>query len=332
MPFWNTLGKEAAGAAPSIISAGLGLMLEKHNDARQLRQQQDLTDIQTRANKNLAEFNYQQQLKLWEATNYDAQKKQMEKAGLNPALLYGLSSGGGATANAAQAGSASGGSAASNSGEIMGMLSQKMQLQLLQSQIELNKSSANKNNAEATKTGGVDTQKAGAEIEKLKQDTRTSAAHEQLTISQNKIAEAEGEVKQASIENAIALVRLQMQNEDQKWNEQVRNNSIGNETRETIIKTIQQEYMKLLLEKAMIQQNITESGSRVALNEAEITNMAKQISLGWANWENNARTATTGERGQKQNEFINNVQESTKLPLDMIEKIIQAVTLGNFKK
>ena len=34
---------------------------------------------------------------MWEKTNYSAQKEQMKKAGLNPALMYGMSGGGGVT-------------------------------------------------------------------------------------------------------------------------------------------------------------------------------------------------------------------------------------------
>ena len=35
---------------------------------------------------------------MWNYTNYENQKKHLEAAGLNPALLYGMSGGGGATA------------------------------------------------------------------------------------------------------------------------------------------------------------------------------------------------------------------------------------------
>ena len=50
----------------------------------------------------MALFNYDQQMKMWEATNYKAQVEQLKKAGLNPGLLYGMGGAGGATTNAAQ--------------------------------------------------------------------------------------------------------------------------------------------------------------------------------------------------------------------------------------
>ena len=55
---------------------------------------------------------------MWDYTNYENQKKHLEAAGLNPALLYGMSGGGGATAAGAQgmsAGIASGHEMGSNS-------------------------------------------------------------------------------------------------------------------------------------------------------------------------------------------------------------------------
>ena len=66
------------------------------------------------------------QLEMWEATGYEAQKKQIEKAGLNPGILYGGSGAGGQTTNIAQ-GTVGMGAAPSAGGEniqVMGMMAQ----------------------------------------------------------------------------------------------------------------------------------------------------------------------------------------------------------------
>ena len=57
---------------------------------------------QVEAQKQLTDYNMKKQLELWEATGYEAQKKQIEKAGLNPGILYGRSGAGGQTTNIAQ--------------------------------------------------------------------------------------------------------------------------------------------------------------------------------------------------------------------------------------
>ena len=77
------------GAIQGIVGTGMGLLLEDHNDKRQIRQQQKLTDMQKVANMDLMDYGMGLQKKMWEETNYDAQKAQMKKAGINPALMYG---------------------------------------------------------------------------------------------------------------------------------------------------------------------------------------------------------------------------------------------------
>jgi hypothetical protein len=77
----------------------------------------------------MALFNYEQQMKMWEATNYAAQRKQMEKAGLNVGLMYGKGGGGGAT-TAANPGNVSGQKIDMTSGNAlqgMGMMLQAKQ-------------------------------------------------------------------------------------------------------------------------------------------------------------------------------------------------------------
>lgn len=136
MPF--DIGGFAEQTAGGIVGAGMGLLLENHNDRRQIEQQQKLTNIQLAANKQITGYNYDRQLEMWKNTSYGAQKEQMIKAGLNPGLLYGISGGGGTTTGSG-GGSISGGQAPSGGHEIMDLQGQMMareQLQLLQAQKE----------------------------------------------------------------------------------------------------------------------------------------------------------------------------------------------------
>ena len=96
------LGMQAASqAASGLIGTGMGLLLEGHNDRRQLRQQEKLQNLEIKGSKELTDYNAAKQLEMWKATNYPAQVEQMKLAGLNPALAYGMGGGGGVTANVA---------------------------------------------------------------------------------------------------------------------------------------------------------------------------------------------------------------------------------------
>ena len=78
-----------AGAAINpVIGAGLGIVTGMMNDSRQKSQQEDLMKLQDRYDEIASQRNVKAQLELWNATNYPAQVKQMQDAGLNTALMY----------------------------------------------------------------------------------------------------------------------------------------------------------------------------------------------------------------------------------------------------
>lgn len=152
------------GVGSQIIGGGMGMILGGINDERQRQQQEALQRIQIKGQKEMTDYNMAKQLQMWHDTGYGAQRKQMEEAGLNPALMYGMGGGGGQTAGGAS-GSVAGGQAPSGGGEIQAMAGMGMQLQLLQAQKEVLETQAQKNKAEAEKTAGVDTKNTLADTE-----------------------------------------------------------------------------------------------------------------------------------------------------------------------
>ena len=111
MGFFKNLGMQAASqGAAGILGGVMGAVFGRGQDRRQYHQQKRLQELQIRGQKEMSVFNQRQQLNLWNATGYDAQAKQMEKAGLNVGLMYGMGGGGGQTA-AANTGQVSGGAA-----------------------------------------------------------------------------------------------------------------------------------------------------------------------------------------------------------------------------
>jgi len=161
----GTLGMQAASG---VIGAGMGIALGNYNDKRQVKQQQRLQDIQIQGQRQMMDYSMQKQLQMWKATSYPAQLEMMKQAGINPALMYGMSGGGGTTTGS-PSGNVSGGTANQNPGEIQQSLGMAMQLQLLKAQ---------KDNIEAdTKLKETDaTLKGGPQTENIKADTANKIA------------------------------------------------------------------------------------------------------------------------------------------------------------
>lgn len=119
--------------------------------------------------KELQEHARQQQMKTWNETNYAQQKDQMKKAGLNPALMYGM--GGGAGGSVASAGGGAGAQADVETPDIAGAMNAGMGMQLGMAQkknLEANTKAAEaqaiKTEAEARKIAGADTASAEADV------------------------------------------------------------------------------------------------------------------------------------------------------------------------
>lgn len=158
-------GLQTAGQA---VGAGMGMLLGNWNDKRQLRQQERLQELQIKGQKEMGDYNYRRQKQMWEETSYKAQKEQMEKAGLNPALMYGMGGGGGQSTGT-PSGNVAGAQAPSGGGEPQGMAGMGMQMvqaaQLTQAQIKLLEAQANNLNTDTTKKAGVDTANVQADTE-----------------------------------------------------------------------------------------------------------------------------------------------------------------------
>ena len=119
------------GAGNIITGGALGIATEAWQDSRQEAQSQKLINQQVEANRKIGTQNRLNALQMWKDTNFSAQVAEMEKAGINPALLYGQSGAGGATTSGATGGTASGGTAQGGTGEIGMGIQQAMNLELL---------------------------------------------------------------------------------------------------------------------------------------------------------------------------------------------------------
>lgn len=280
----GTLGMEAGS---SLISTGLGLALEGHNDRRQLDQQSKLQSLQIKGQKEMTDYNMMKQLEMWHNTSYSAQVAEMEKAGVNPALLYGMSGGGGQTTGNAN-GNVSGAAAPSGGHEILDVRAQMMQTEMMQAQIELAKSQANKNNVEAEKTAGVDTTKAQTEIQSLTQGISNQKAIEALTHVETELKKVDLGFNKATYQDRVEYIAQEAREMYGKASIALIQANLDTDARDTRLKTIKAEYVQRLLENALITaktkgeyQAIKESESNIQLNDQKIQQIAQGILMDW---------------------------------------------------
>jgi len=163
---------------------------------KQKRDQAELMGIQQQNQQQLNRQGHQLQMDMWNKTNYQAQLKHMKKAGLNPALMYGMGGGGGTTAGSQGGGSASGGNAVQMHPMDMANLS------LIDAEKKLKEAQARELNARTDKVGSdikVNEQNILESIARsgnISEDTKLKAEQKLKTISDRKLVEGQERLNQ----------------------------------------------------------------------------------------------------------------------------------------
>ena len=185
---------------------------------RQFNNEKKLMHLQAQYNKEQAKYTSDLQKDMWNYTNYENQIQHIKNAGLNPALLYGMSGGGGSTTGTAQA------AGVNNTGsQAVGMGLEAAQLL---SNIRLNNAMADKNEADADKTRGVDTDLAKAQKElaefnakladeKVKLTREQVNTQKQLTnklIEETRLTATNADIAEETKENEIQKSAQELQN------------------------------------------------------------------------------------------------------------------------
>lgn len=91
------IGSGISGAVGGLLGGMLGL--GSRAEKKQWEYEQKRMEQQFQYNKAMADYNHMLGLQMYEATGYKSQVRQMQEAGLNPALMYGSA---GATGQATQ--------------------------------------------------------------------------------------------------------------------------------------------------------------------------------------------------------------------------------------
>lgn len=167
----------AVGSLIGGIFGGNGSSIKNQKKLMELQNQYEQGNMKYQAelNEQAAQANQQRMIDYFNLTaQYNSasqQKKRLEEAGLNPALMYGQAGTGGAGTGATGGAQAAGAGLAQSQAVGMGL-----QLKSIAAQTKLAEANAAKAYAEAEKISGVDTEKTKSEIESIAQGIKESDA------------------------------------------------------------------------------------------------------------------------------------------------------------
>lgn len=251
--------------------------------------------LQYQLNEQAADNMYNRNMQMWNDTNYEAQRKHMEDAGLSVGLMYG--NGGGMQA------STSGGQQQGVSGPGHDPVSAALQKEALGLQFEqiksqnmLNYSQAAKNNAEAKKISGA--------------DTKESESRTKLNEMNQKLVNSKIEINSANITKLVAEGQIAMQ----QYNQELNNTEISNETKRITIKRATAEYYNTIVAGIA---NITHArleSKQIELVEKEVDNFMYDLITKRMNAE------AAGKQAEAMIQKIKNDYEQTGRKLDIEEE------------
>lgn len=248
-----------------IIGGGLGLLGGLFNKGGSTKDQEKLMKkaweyekegmgMQYQYGQAAADAAQRRNMEMWNQTNFEAQRKHMENAGLSVGLMYG----GGGQGAVSQGGQATQPSGPTNNPVAMALQYQQIEQQnaAIKSQTMLNQAEATKALAEAKKTGGVDTKKAESEIKWQEIENRIQESREQIAASN--ITEAN-----ANANKAMEKFRQAMLNT------------------EYLDKTQQQRIQTITEQLSLIQKQGLKEEAVIDLTNAQASKIRKEIDVLW---------------------------------------------------
>lgn len=323
MGFIKDLGMQVAGGALGGI---MGMAFGNANDKRQLEQQRKLQEMQIAGQKDMSSWQKALDLQMWKDTSYPAQMEMMKKAGLNPALMYGMSGGGGTTVGSPGP-HVQGATASGHQGEMISMTGMGLQLGMMQAQKDLLESQAKKNNAETEKLSGTDTQESQTRIKSLLQGIENQKAQEGLTKVEQRLKEIDVQVQGDTAEERIDYIVWNSLRALEELDQVSRETYIKKATMNDKIDIVKREAIGALLRNQLTGTEIKANETQIKVNEAQINKWATELTQGWHNlsrqdqelrlktWEAEIKAQFPGI-GQMAGKIINDVMEGAKTILD----------------
>lgn len=274
-----------APAIAAAVSGGMGMASGAMSDKRQTKQQGKLNQIQLRDQLALNNENYRLNKKMWDETNYDDQRREMEKAGLNPAMMYGMGGGGGQSTAGGGGGSISGATAPSGGGEGTAAMGMMLEAALLKAQKENIEADTEVKKVDAENKAGVERQETTARIASLTQGVENAKAQETLAKADTNLKNMELQEKNMSQADRMDYIKFQAGQAMNHLKQAENETFISNSTKEEKVKIIKQEAIGAVLRNALTSAQTGKTKSDIQVNNAQINKMAQDIAQGWGKLE-----------------------------------------------
>lgn len=262
------IGIDASSALNTVVGTGMGLLLNGYENRNQLDQQGKLQQQQMEGQKEMTKYNEGVQMDLWNKTNYPAQVEQMNKAGLNPGLLYHGTGGGGATTNIAAGNVATTQPHAASASIGMGM-QMASQMALINAQTENVKAdTANKLAQQNVNVANVP--KINAETSNVSANTQLTESNTAMNVFKTETARIESELAVANKSNNIGML-------GQAYQKLVADTQLT----ETQTDEARAKIINLAVQDALMQSDVSKNKSDISLNASKISEISNNISLAW---------------------------------------------------
>lgn len=239
-------------AAGAIQDTAMGLVMEGHNDRRQLRQQGRLLNQQAEVDKTQAEFMQKLGLDTWKKTGPVAMTRELKEAGLSPALQYGGVGAGGITTGSGN-GSVQAAKAPTGGGEVMG-------LQMMNAQRMLIEAQTRNVEADTAKKAGV--------------DTDLTRAQGGLIGVQTELAQIESNMKTDTYETTKGQIEAAADKMRSEAEIAANNRQISDKTKENQIDMVEGELIGLTLANEL-------KRAQTGLAEEQIKKVIADVKQGW---------------------------------------------------
>lgn len=318
---WVQAGAQALGSAGGGLLGGLtDAIFGKGRAKRQLKYQTQLMERQNANSKDLAEYQYDMEMRKWEETNYKAQTDQMRKAGLNVGLMYDGGGQGGTTATAGMPSGAPAGQYQDTNSIGIGMeLGQRTAMQ--NAQIDLINAQKENVEADTEKKKGVDTQLLQTQIESLTQGIENQKAIETATNLDNDIKRIEYKVRNETLEDAIDTVKYNAKSAYEELRLIRTEANFNEETYKTKAETLTANLALIIGQKANI-----ESSTKV--NESIVKYAKTYASVALMNASANQQNADANTQNAGINQQNANINQ-TRLGIDAKRQTADAQRVGN---
>lgn len=240
----------------NLISSTLGL-----GNKQQVKQQDRLNKINEQSNKRMADYEQELKMKMWQDTNYTAQLKEAEKAGVSKAAVLG--GGGPGTGQGASVSSVSGTGAANSAEQQRANTENAMAI----AQIANLNADTKKKEVEAGKIGGADTE-----------NTIADTAVKKATA---KIQEVAARVANDTEQDQIKAITYATNEQVEKAREQFHKAQVAEEGQQAEIAKIKSAAISEGLNAILIENQIGKTRAETRKITEEIKQNWQKVAQGW---------------------------------------------------